>query len=39
MAMNDEERRKGNRRLGLILATIVLVFFLGFIARMALLGG
>lgn len=34
MARDDEERRKGNVRLGLILASVALVFFLGFIARM-----
>ena len=36
--MNDEERRKANVRLGLILASVALVFFLGFLAKMALLG-
>ena len=34
--MNDEERRKSNVRLGLILASIALVFFVGFIVKMAL---
>jgi hypothetical protein len=38
MARNDEHRRKGNMRLALILASVALVFFLGFIARMVLLG-
>ena len=36
--MTDEERKKKNLRLALILATIVLVFFAGFIAKMVLLG-
>ena len=34
-----QARRKGNRRLALILASIALVFFLGFVAKMALQGG
>jgi hypothetical protein len=38
MAM-DEDRKKANRRLGLILASVAIVFFLGFIARMTLLKG
>ena len=36
--MADEEQKKKNLRLALILATIVLVFFAGFIAKMVLLG-
>ena len=32
------EQKKANRRMGLILATVALVFFLGFMARMVLLG-
>ena len=32
------EQKKNNRRMGLILATVALVFFLGFMARMVLLG-
>jgi hypothetical protein len=32
------EQRKSNRRLGLILGTVALVFFLGFVARMLILG-
>ena len=32
------QQDKSNRRLGWILATIALVFFLGFMARMVLLG-
>ena len=36
--MNDEERRKNNVRLGLILASVALVFFLGFIAKFVFLG-
>jgi hypothetical protein len=35
----EDERRKANRRLGLILASVAIIFFLGFIARMALLKG
>jgi hypothetical protein len=38
MDMNDEERRKNNVRLGLILASVALVLFLGFIAKMVFLG-
>ncbi len=36
--MADEERKKGNLRLALVLASIALVFFLGFVAKMVLLG-
>ena len=36
--MNDDVRKK-NLRTGLILATVAVVFFLGFMARMVLLGG
>jgi predicted tellurium resistance membrane protein TerC len=36
-AVSDEQRKK-NLRLGLILATVAAVFFLGFLARMVLLG-
>ena len=36
--VNDEERRKKNVRLGLILASIAAVFFFGFIAKMVFLG-
>ncbi len=32
------EQKRANRRLGLILASIAIVFFLGFMARMALSG-
>ena len=39
MTMTDDERKKNNRRLGLILASIALVFFLGFVGKMVLLGG
>jgi hypothetical protein len=35
----DDERRKANLRMALILASVALVFFLGFIAKMVLLGG
>jgi hypothetical protein len=34
--MTDAQRKKANRRLGLILASIALVFFLGFLAKMML---
>jgi hypothetical protein len=36
--MNDRQR-KANLRLALILASIALVFFVGFVAKTALLGG
>ena len=36
--MATDEQKKANRRLGLILATVVLVFFAGFVARMVLIG-
>jgi hypothetical protein len=36
--MADEEQKKKNLRLALILASIVLVFFIGFIAKTVLLG-
>ena len=36
--MADDDRKKSNVRLGLILASIALVFFLGFIAKFVLLG-
>jgi hypothetical protein len=35
----SEEQKKNNRRLGPILASIALVFFLGFVGKMFLLGG
>lgn len=35
----EEEQKKANRRLGLILATVAIVFFIGFMARMALFKG
>jgi hypothetical protein len=38
MTMADEDRKKSNLRLALILASIALVFFLGFVAKMVLLG-
>jgi hypothetical protein len=37
--MPTEQQKKSNRRLGLILASIALVFFLGFLGKMLLLGG
>lgn len=36
--MADEDRKKGNLRLALILASIALVFFVGFVVKMVLLG-
>ena len=33
-----EAQKKNNRRLGVILASVALVFFLGFLARMVFLG-
>ena len=39
MTMADEDdRKKGNLRLALILASVAVVLFLGFVAKMALLG-
>jgi hypothetical protein len=38
-AMMKPEQRKANARLGLILATVAAVFFVGFFARIVLLGG
>lgn len=38
MSMATDEQKKANRRLGLVLATIALVFFAGFVARMVLIG-
>jgi hypothetical protein len=37
--MTHEEKRRNNVRLGLILATVAVVFFLGFMARVLLLSG
>jgi len=39
MAVTEpDDRKKSNVRLGLILASIVAVFFLGFVAKMVLQG-
>lgn len=38
MAMADDDRKKSNLRLALILASIALVFFVGFFAKIILLG-
>jgi hypothetical protein len=38
MMANDDDRKKGNLRLALILASIALVFLLGFVGKMLLLG-
>lgn len=35
----SEEQRRANRRTGLILASVAAVFFVGFMARMVILGG
>ena len=35
---SEHARRKGNLRMALILASIAAVFFIGFIAKMVLLG-
>ena len=35
----SSDRKKQNARLGLILAAVAGVFFLGFVGRMVLLGG
>ena len=37
--MTTPEQRKSNVRLGLILASVAAVFFLGFVGKMVLLGG
>ncbi|MFZ9336498.1 MAG: cytochrome oxidase small assembly protein [Burkholderiaceae bacterium] len=37
--MVSPEQKRSNRRLGLILGSVALVSFLGFMARMVLLGG
>ena len=36
--MSTPEQKKSNMRLGLILASVALVFFVGFMAKMILLG-
>ena len=36
--MADDDRRKKNIRLALILASVALVFFVGFVGKMLLLG-
>jgi hypothetical protein len=36
--MADDDRRKKNIRLALILASVALVFFVGFLGKMVLLG-
>jgi hypothetical protein len=38
MAMTPEQK-KNNLRLGLILASVALVFFAGFVGKLVLLGG
>jgi hypothetical protein len=36
--MSDSAQKKANARLGWILLSVVLVFFLGFVAKMVLIG-
>ncbi len=36
--MKSEDQKKANLRLGLILATVALALFIGFVAKIALLG-
>lgn len=36
--MATPEQKKANKRLGLILASVAAIFFIGFMARMVLLG-
>ena len=36
--MSDERQRKANLRLGLILATVAIVFAVGFFAKIAMMG-
>ena len=38
MAGPPDDQRKANRKLALILASVALVFFLGFMTKMVLLG-
>jgi len=38
MVMTTSEQKKNNRRLGLILASVAVVFFLGFVGKRFLLG-
>ncbi len=37
--MNDEQQRKANVRLGLILASMAAIFAVGFVAKIILMGG
>lgn len=37
--MTTPEQKKSNARLGLILASVAAAFFIGFVAKMVLLGG
>ena len=38
MTALSESQRKANRRLGWVLASVAIVFFLGFMTKMVLLG-
>jgi hypothetical protein len=37
--MNPEQKRKNNLRLALVLASVALVFFVGFVGKVVLFGG
>jgi hypothetical protein len=37
--MSSQEQKKSNQRLGWILASVAVVFFAGFLAKVILLGG
>lgn len=37
-AMSTPEQKKNNTRLGLILASVALVFFVGFVAKLVFIG-
>jgi len=37
--MTHPDQKKNNARLGLVLASVALVFFLGFVGKIVLLGG
>ena len=38
MSLSSDDKRRQNRKLGLILASVAVVFFLGFFAKVMLLG-
>ena len=39
MAAMTPEQKKNNRRLALVLASVAIVFFVGFVGKMVLFGG